>query len=323
MSILGSFLRSIFATPAPAQASAPEEPGLREDRTGSTLVRIASLEMQLRVAREVRDLLTDPRYAAPGRLERHGFKVWSQHDEDGILEEIFRRIGTARSGQPGSFVEFGVSHGRECNTLKLLVEGWQGLWMESDAGKCERIRRVFAARLAEGRLELLQTSVTPGNIGALVAGARVASAGELDLLSIDIDGNDYHVLDAIQGLRPRVLVIEYNGKFPPPMDLVPRYDPNHDWDGSDFAGSSLQALANLAARRGYRLVGTNITGVNAFFVRSDLAGGHFADGDAATLYNPARYWLTPGYVAGHPPGERFGYTSDAELEGKRRSNRQE
>jgi hypothetical protein len=306
MSILGNLLRGLVA--APVTPSGETERGL---------VNMAVRESQLQVAREVRELLAEPRYAAPGRLERHGRKVWSQNDEDGIIEEIFRRIGTARPGQPGSFVEFGVAYGRECNTLKLLVEGWRGLWMESGAENCARIRRVFAAPIAEGRLELLQASVTPANIDALIAGARTPSGGELDLLSIDIDGNDYHVLKAMQGVRPRVLVIEYNGKFPPPMDLVPPYDPAHAWDGSDYMGASLQAIANLAARRGYRLVGTNITGLNAFFVRDDLAADRFADADVGALYNPARYWLTPGYASGHPPGEHFDYTSDAELEGGR------
>lgn len=276
---------------------------------------VAILDLNLRVAREIRELLADPRYAAPGRLERHGRKVWSQNDEDGILEEIFRRIGaTSRT-----FVEFGVSDGRECNTLKLLTEGWRGLWMESGADECGRIRRSFAAPLTEGRLELLQTRVTAGNIDGLIAGSRIAAAGELDLLSIDIDGNDYHVLKAVRSVRPRVLVIEYNGKFPPPMDLVPPYDPQYAWDGSDYMGASLQAIANLAARSGYRLVGTNVTGANAFFVRAELAANRFAEADAAALYNPARYWLSAAFVSGHPPGERYGYVSDASLEGPLRN----
>ena len=279
--------------------------------------RLSGIDMDMRVARELRDLLAEPRYGGAGRLERHGWKVWSQNDEDGILAEIFRRIGTAASDRPGTFVEFGVSDGRECNTLRLLVEGWQGLWMESGERDCETIRRVFAGPLAEGRLELQQTAVTAENIDMLIAGSQVAKsagqAGELDLLSIDIDGNDYYVLQAVESVRPRVVVIEYNAKFPPPMDLVPPYDTQRGWDGSDFMGSSLQALTNLAARRGYRLVGTNITGSNAFFVRSELAGSKFAEADAAALYNPARYWLTTGFVAGHSPGENFGYTSDAAL----------
>ena len=314
MGILGTLLRSLAASPVPAPV--PAELAKRLEVLEQRLVslhQLASLELDMHVARELREILADPRYAAPKRLERHGRKVWSQNDEDGILEEIFRRIGGAGSGQPGTFVEFGVSDGRECNSLKLLVEGWRGLWMESDAGNCGIIRRNFSQRLADGQLELQQTSVSAENIDRLVAGAR-AAAGELDLLSIDIDGNDYHVLKAIRSVRPRVLVVEYNGKFPPPMDVVPPYDTAHAWDGTDYAGASLQAIANLASRRGYRLVGTNITGVNAFFVREDLAAGHFAEGDAASLYNPARYWLTPGFVSGHPPGQRFGYVSDVSLE---------
>ena len=308
MSLTGGFIRTLFGKPdAELQAIAQKLENLEQRLAG--MHRLAGIEIDMRCARELRELLAEARYAEPGRLERHGFKVWSQNDEDGILQEIFRRIGAASR----SFVEFGVSDGRECNTLRLLVEGWSGLWMESGAQDCEAIRRVFAAPLAEGRLELQQASVTVENIDLLIAGARVAAAGDLDLLSIDIDGNDYHVLQAVESVRPRVIVIEYNAKYPPPMDLVPPYDPGHSWDGSDYMGSSLQALANLGARRGYRLVGTNITGSNAFFVRTDLAGDRFAAGDAARLYNPARYWLTPGFVAGHPPGARFNYSSDAAL----------
>ena len=314
MSILGRFLGG----PAQQQAHDLErlEQRLAElERTLERSRQLAIFQLDMRTARELIELRAEPRYGAPGRLERHGYKVWSQNDEDGILEEIFRRVGTASR----TFVEFGVSDGRECNTVKLLIQGWSGLWMESSAEFCERMRRIFAAPLADGRLELLQTAVSVENVDGLIAGARVAAAGELDLLSIDIDGNDYHVLKAIHSVRPRVVVIEINGKFPPPMDVVQPYDPALTWDGSDFGGASLQAMTNLATRLGYRLVGTNITGVNAFYVRADLAGGRFAEGDAAALYNPARIWLTPGFVAGHPTRERFGYTSDAAIEQALRS----
>jgi hypothetical protein len=311
MSILGRFFRNL-ASPAPP---APETAELSQrlidvERRLANINQVAIIDFNMQVQREIRELLADPRYAAAGRLERHGRKVWSQNDEDGILEEIFRRIGTSSR----SFVEFGTSDGRECNTLKLLVEGWRGLWMELGVAECDRIRHSFAAPLADGRLELLQTRVTAENIDGLLTGSRVVSAGELDLLSIDIDGNDYHVLEAVRGVQPRVLVIEYNGKFPPPMDVVPPYDTAHAWDGSDYAGASLQALVNLAARRGYRLVATNLTGSNAFFVRAELASDRFAEADARLLYNPARYWLSAGFVSGHPPGERYGYVSDAALE---------
>lgn len=309
MSLLGRFLRG-FSGPAPASEATELAQRLGNlERTVSRLYQIACFQLDMRTAQELRALLAEPRFGMPGRLERHGCKVWSQNDEDGILEEIFRRIGVASR----TFVEFGVSEGRECNTLKLLVEGWSGLWMESVPQHCAHIRRIHAGPLAEGRLELIETSVDVENADRLVGGARVIADGELDLLSIDIDGNDYHVLKAIRSVRPRVLVIEFNGKFPPPMDVVPPYDPQRAWDGSDYGGASLQAMVGLAARMGYRVVATNITGANAFFVREDLAGSKFAEGGAAALYNPARIWITPGYSAGHPAGERFDYVSDRVL----------
>lgn len=273
----------------------------------------ARVDLPLQCERSLREILGDDRYADPRRLERHGRKVYSQNDEDGILEEIFRRIGVASR----SFVEFGVTDGRESNTLKLLLEGWHGLWIEANAAHCQSVRRNFVEQIDAGALELLESMVTAENIDALIGGAKVARAGELDLLSIDIDGNDYYVLAAIRAVRPRVVVVEYNAKFPPPIDMVIRYDPRHAWDGTDYMGASLQALAGLGLRLGYQLVGTNITGANAFFVRSDLAGDRFfAPATPEALYNRPRYWLTGGFVVGHRPADRpYRYTSDAALAG--------
>lgn len=327
MSLIGGFFRNL----RPGGGAAFPPPGDREDERivgelralGERLAAVerrlvnlsvfASADLPLQCERARREILGEARYADPRRLECYGRKVYSQNDEDGIVEEIFRRIGVASR----SFVEFGVTDGRECNTLKLLLEGWRGLWIEAGAAFCEAIRRTFAEQLDSGALELAQSMVTAENIDALIGAARTASGGELDLLSIDIDGNDYHVLGAIRAVRPRVVVIEYNAKFPPPMDLVPRYDPQHAWDGTDFMGASLQALAGLGARLGLQLVGTNITGSNAFFVRSDLAGDRFfTPATAEALYNPPRYWLTSGFVTGHRPTERpYRYTSDATLAG--------
>jgi hypothetical protein len=271
----------------------------------------ASADLPMHCEQALRGILAAPAYADPRRLERFGRKVYSQNDEDGIVGEIFRRIGVGAR----TFVEFGVSHGRECNTLKLLLEGWQGLWIESGGEFCAAIRRAFPDQLASGALELQESMVSAENIDQLIAASRVGRGRELDLLSIDIDGNDYYVLQAIRSVRARVVVIEYNAKFPPPMDLVIRYDPRHAWDGTDFMGASLQALTSLANRLGYRLVGTNITGANAFFVRDDLAGGHFfSPASAEALYNPPRYWATSGMVVGHRPfAGPYRYTSDAAL----------
>src|SRR3954468_19503553 len=89
---------------------------------------LADYAMQLQVLRGGDDEMAKPRHADPKRLLRYGFKLYSQNDEDGIIQEIFRRIGTTNR----TFVEFGVESGIECNSAKLLIEGWRGLWIEAD-----------------------------------------------------------------------------------------------------------------------------------------------------------------------------------------------
>ncbi len=245
--------------------------------------------------RYVKELLSDPKYNDKKRLERYGFKVCSQYDEDGILQEIFNRIGLGAR----KFVEFGVENGLENNTLKLLLEGWSGLWIEGSEDFVSQINAKFQDVIANGRLRVKAAFITPENINGLIG---EHFTGEMDLLSIDIDGNDIHVLDAIDVIRPRVVIVEYNGKFPPPMNLVQRYNPEHRWKGTDYGGSSLVAITKVAGRKGYSLVGCGIAGVNAFFVRDDLLGDKFqAPFTPENHYQPARYFLWQAYVSGHAP----------------------
>ena len=244
-------------------------------------------------------LLAEPHFADPRRLERFGFKGYSQQDEDGILQEIFRRIGVTDS----RFAEIGVGDGLENNTHYLLQQGWTGLWVDADQDRCAAIRARFAAPLAAGGLRLTQAIVNAENINDLIEQGGVG--GEPDLLSVDIDGNDYYVLESVfkhKKLSPRVVVVEYNARHRPPASLVQPYNAMYSWDGSDYFGASLCALHALAREHGYALVGTNLTGVNAFFVRRDLAGAQFyPDTDTAPLFNPARYRLIPGFDNGHRP----------------------
>jgi hypothetical protein len=246
-------------------------------------------EMQLRA------LLRAPPYDDPKRLEAHGFRSFSQNDEDGILQEIFRRIGLGT----GSFVEFGVQDGLQNNSRLLLYRGWKGMWIEADAGGCRKIGRVFRSELASGQLQLRHSFVTRENIGGLIESAGLSP---LDLLSIDIDGNDYWVWEALT-IQPRVVAIEYNAKFRPPTSWVMEYNVDHRWDYSDYQGASLQSLHDLGLRKGYRLVGCGLAGVNAFFVREDLVQQHFPEPDVAALYNPPRFYLQHILPCGHPAGE--------------------
>lgn len=237
----------------------------------------------------VAKMLDNPKYVDPKRLEPYGFSAYSQNDEDGIIQEIFNRIGTSSK----TFVEFGVGNGLENNTAYLLMQGWKGLWIEASSKCVKEIRRIYKKPLENKHLILEHSFITRDNINALI-GAHFN--GEIDLLSVDIDGNDYYVWKNISCINPRVVVAEYNAKFPPPCRFSIPYNEHHAWDGSDRQGMSLQTATDLAESLGYRLVGTNLSGVNAFFVRKDLVRDLFAESSAATLYNALR-WIS--FPKGH------------------------
>lgn len=242
------------------------------------------------------------RYAESGRLNRHEYQVFSQNGEDGLIAEIFRRIGTTNS----HFVEFGVENGLETNTTHLFVKGWRGMWIEADAKLVQAIRESFGTMIQSGRLHLANAFVTAEGIEGLMREASIPQ--ELDLLSIDIDGNDYWVWKAIENYRPRVVVVEYNATYRPDTEWIMKYDPKATWSRTSHYGASLKSLELLGRRKGYSLVGCNFVGVNAFFVRNDLIQGQFAEPfTAENHYEPFRLHLCR--KTGHARG--FGdFTTD-------------
>ena len=241
------------------------------------------------------ELLTERRLENPKCLDRYGFKVYSQNDEDGIIEEIFNRIGTTNK----IFVEFGVENGLECNSHYLLHKGWHGLWLEGNEDSCKEIVARFYPLIQNGQLKIGHAFITRDNINELIKAGGIE--GEIDLLSIDIDGNDWHVWQAINVVQPRAVVIEYNAKFPPNHAWVMPYNEKYSWDTSDCHGASLKALELLGRALGYQLVGTNLNGVNAFFVKQELAKKLFIKpATAEELYNPFRIGTGHHYKNGHP-----------------------
>jgi hypothetical protein len=219
-----------------------------------------------------RAILSEPNRQDPKRLSQHEYKVSSQNGEDGIIAEIFRRIGTTNQ----AFVEFGSSNGTENNTSLLLRQGWSGLWMDADSAAINEAKARYRDEIADGRLIVLEAFISAENIEDLFRQGKVPE--EFDLLSIDIDRNDYYVWERLTHYRPRVVVIEYNAVVPPAMSWKIAYDPNaFGWTSfGNGNGASLKALEELGAKKGYRLVGCDLCGVNAFFVREDLLGDHFA-----------------------------------------------
>ncbi len=213
-------------------------------------------------------------------------KVFSQNGEDGIIEEIFDRIGTG----PKFAVEFGVEDGSECNTRYLKeVKGWDVLQMDGNDNNPPSIKQEF---------------ITAENINDLFAKYKVPK--DLDLLSIDIDSNDFWVWKAIDtSYKPRVIIMEYNAHFAPSASRTVAYDPTLTWDGTNYFGASLLALYRLAKHRGYDLVYCNQNGVNAFFVRADLMGS-FAPKTPVDVYRGPGFGKIDKFGAwlGHPESSR-------------------
>ncbi len=220
--------------------------------------------------------------ADPNPLLRAGAKYFSQFDEDGILLEILRRLDMTGSRQ---FVEIGVGDGTESNTLILIALGWSGLWLGAEP---------LAWRPSGKRLTFKQAYVTRDNVRDLLSGAAC------DVFSLDIDGNDYWIAEAaLERLAPRVLIVEYNAKFPPPIRFVVPYSATHRWDGSDWYGASLSSWIDLLAGRGYVPICCSYSGLNAFFVRRDNVDRfHDVPSDPALLFRPALY-VNP-FNPGHP-----------------------
>lgn len=196
------------------------------------------------------------------------FGVYSQWGEDGILEYLVSRMDIPNE----VFVEFGVQDYTEANTRFLLKRrNWTGLVIDSSAPNVRRIRSDPISQMYD--LRTVHATVTAENINAIISGAGIS--GDIGLLSMDIDGNDYWVWRAIEVVSPRVVVCEYNSLFGNEHALTVPYDPRfqrtHAHYSKLFFGASLPALRELASARGYTFLGCNSSGVNAFFVRGDCA----------------------------------------------------
>jgi len=253
----------------------------------------------LQVAQFLEDhLYNHPKYKDSKRLNKHEYQSFSQYGEDGIVQEIFNRIGTTNK----YFIEFGVENGLECNSLNLLYKQWQGLWIEGNPQYCQEIATRFADMIGNQQLNIKNSFITAENIESLFEGA--GAPAEPDMLSIDIDYNDFYIWQAITKFKPRVVVIEYNATYQPETDFVVPYNATRVWDGTSFFGASLAALERLGKQKGYSLVSCSFAGTNAFFVRNDLLNDVFeAPYTAANHYEPARYFLyhKNGHKRGHIP----------------------
>jgi FkbM family methyltransferase len=209
-------------------------------------------------------------------LQINESRTYSQNGEDGVIESIFSHIGTIDK----FFVEIGCADGSECNTRKLSeLDGWSGIRIDNNH--------------SNDGLRIFKCTVDHQNACTILHDLDIRR--EFDLLSIDIDFNDFHVLRAILAeFAPRVIITEFNSSLGPLADLVVPYLPKHRWDYTNFFGASYTAFQKLAKAFGYELVYCESQGVNLFLIRGDVVASTGVSFEAR--YRPPGYWGG----AGHP-----------------------
>jgi len=217
------------------------------------------------------------------------FRAYSQNGEDGILLYIFSLIGfeTRRT------VEVCAGDGIECNSANLIINhGCYGLLVDGDPARIKRGQHFYhnCRDTCYWPPKLVNAWISCESINALIEDNGFA--GEVDLLSIDVDGMDYWIWREINVIRPRVVVLEFNHLWGPERSVTVPYDAHfraqYNAYGADYCGASLTAMVKLGRAKGYRLIGCEKYGFNAFFLREDLAPGLFREISPAECFNHPR-----------------------------------
>lgn len=210
-----------------------------------------------------------PQAGAP--LWAHEFKVFSQWGEDGILQYLTRHLAIRDT----TFIEFGVEDFSESNCRFLMMKDyWRGYVIDGSEDNVRRLRSSYY--YWQYQLQAKASFITRENIGGLLDESGFDK--DLGILSVDIDGVDWHVLEALGAWRPAILIVEYKDAFGFERPVTVPYDPSfvraRKHPSNLYWGASLPAFDFLARQRGYALVGINGTGSNAFFVRRELLNEH-------------------------------------------------
>jgi hypothetical protein len=226
------------------------------------------------------------------------FRAFSQNGEDGILLYLFSLLGTTNR----RCVEICAGDGIQCNTANLIVNhGWTGLLFDGNEQRVAQGKEFYA----NGKdtffkpPTFVQAWITAENVNSLVAANHFA--GDIDLLSLDIDGMDYWVWKALDCIQPRVVLLESRVEWGPEKAVTIPYDPNFvmEFDGSPwYGGASLPAFVKLAREKGYRLVGSTRLGFNVFFIRCGLGEDVFPEVAASEITGEKVNldWVKPEWV---------------------------
>jgi hypothetical protein len=238
-------------------------------RISNYIKRYASLPVQIYRIQEALGRIEQRQTAQVPDYHMSEFRVFSQWGEDGIIQFLLQHVLIERP----LFIEFGVENYTESNTRFLLTNNqWSGIVIDGSDENIEYIKRdqIYWAT----NLKAVSAFITKDNINDLIE--KNGISGDIGILSIDIDGNDYWVWEAIDCVSPRIIICEYNSHFGPEAEVTTPYDPEFVRDLAHFSkiyyGASISALTSLAESKGYSLVASNSVGNNIFFVRNDLIG---------------------------------------------------
>lgn len=245
-------------------------------RLGARVVRVQEALGRI----EARQCAPAPNFAASE------FRAFSQWGEDGLIQFLIRQVEI----QNQIFVEFGVESYVEANTRFLLTNNnWSGLVIDGSADNVRRIKK--SAIYWQHNLKAVEAFVTRENINALLV--ENGLSGAIGLLSIDVDGNDYWIWQAIDAVTPAILVLEYNARFGAEEAVTVPYDSQFTRARAHhslvYYGASLRALTQLSKEKGYALVGCNTAGNNAFFVREDLRPAALPARSVAEAFVPCQF----------------------------------
>lgn len=217
------------------------------------------------------------------RFSAYEFGCYSQNTEDGILLLLFRMVGVTNRRA----IEIAGGVGWENNAINLVVNfGFEALFFDGDAGNSLCASNFIHQHTdIRERVKWSSDFVTRDNLNAIIT-AKTGWTGDIDLFSLDIDGVDYWIWDALTIVRPRIVVVEIQEVWGAFESKTRPYDAHHVSPEIPAMGASLAAFVYLAKRRGYRLVGCIKLGYNAFFVRENAVPGGLDVLFGSDEYNP-------------------------------------
>lgn len=219
-------------------------------------------------------------------INDYEFKVFSQWGEDGIIQHLIQTIEIKNK----TFIEFGVEDFFESNCRFLLLkDDWKGFVIDGSNSNIQRLKNSYF--YWRHHLVSIAKFITKDNINEILAKSDFEE--DLGILSIDLDGNDYYILDAIQNFKPRILICEYNPYYGDTRKITIPYKPDFYRTAAHHSnlywGASLAAMTHLAHLKGYSLIGTGSMGSNAFYVRNDLLNDKLDVLTVKEAYSPANF----------------------------------